>query len=48
MAIRLDKAFGGGADSWHLMQANYEMAQAIKLADKIKVQRVPQPILGAE
>ena len=22
LAIRLDKAFGGGADSWHLMQAN--------------------------
>ena len=48
MAIRLDKALGGGADPWHLMQANYEMAQAIKLADKIKVQRVPQPILEAE
>lgn len=44
-AIRLDKAFGGGADSWHLMQANYDMAQAMKLADKIKVQRVPHPAL---
>lgn len=48
MAIRLDKAFGGGADSWHLMQANYEMAQAMQQADRIKVQRVAQPILGAE
>ena len=43
MAIRLDKAFGGGADSWHLMQANYDMAQAMKQADHIKVERVPQP-----
>ncbi len=48
MAIRLDKAFGGGADSWHLMQANYDMARAMMLADEIKVQRMPQPALGAE
>ncbi len=48
MAIRLDKAFGGGADSWHLMQANYDMAEALKHADRIKVQRVPQPALVAE
>lgn len=48
MAIRLDKAFGGGADSWHLMQATYEMAQAMKLADRIEVQRVRQQALGAE
>lgn len=48
MAIRLDKAFGGGADSWHLMQAAYDIAQAMKQADRIKVQRVPQPTLRAE
>lgn len=48
MAIRLDKAFGGGADTWHRMQAAYDMAQAMKNADKIKVQRVPQPAFGAE
>ena len=48
MAIRLDKAFGGGADSWHLMQANYDMAQALRQADRIKVQRVPAPSLPAE
>ncbi len=47
-AIRLDKAFGGGADSWYLMQANYDMAQALKLSDRIKVQRVPQPALDAD
>ena len=44
MAIRLDKAFGGGADSWHMMQANYDMAQAMRQADRIKVERVPQPV----
>ncbi len=44
MAIRLDKAFGGGADSWHMMQANYDLAQAMKQADRIKVERVPQPV----
>ncbi len=48
MAIRLDKAFGGGADTWHTMQAAYDMAQAMLHADRIKVQRVPQPVLGAE
>ena len=48
MAIRLDKAFGGGADSWHTMQANYDMVQAMKRADQIKVSRVPQPLLEAE
>jgi len=48
MAIRLDKAFGGGADSWHQMQADYDMAQAMKRADEIKVQRIQTPALGAE
>ena len=43
MAIRLDKAFGGGAESWHLMQAAYDMAQAMKQANRIKVHRVLNP-----
>ncbi len=43
MAIRLDKAFGGGATTWHALQAAYDMAQAMKQADRIKVERVPQP-----
>lgn len=34
MAIRLDKAFGGGADSWRLIQTNYDMAQARRQADQ--------------
>jgi addiction module HigA family antidote len=48
MAIRLDRAFGGGADTWYRMQAAYDMAQAMKNAAKIKVHRVPQPLLGPE
>jgi addiction module HigA family antidote len=40
MAIRLDKAFGGGADTWLRLQAAYDLAQAEKNADKIKVRRL--------
>ena len=40
MAIRLDKAFGGGAETWHRLQSAYDMAQALKHADGIVVQRV--------
>ncbi len=28
MAIRLDKAFGGGADTWYRLQSAWELAQA--------------------
>jgi addiction module HigA family antidote len=40
MAIRLDKAFGGGADTWFRLQAAYDLAQAMKRANAIKVQRI--------
>lgn len=40
MAIRLHKAFGGGADTWLRLQAAYDLAQAEKYASKIKVKRV--------
>lgn len=40
MAIRLSKAFGGGAEMWHRMQSAYDMAQAMRSADKINVSRV--------
>ena len=46
MAIRLDKAFGGGAETWLRLQAAYDLAQAEKGRDKIKVRRVasqPRP-----
>ena len=34
MAIRLDKAFGGGAGTWYRLQSAYELAQAMKKADQ--------------
>ena len=40
MAIRLDKAFGGGAETWLRLKAAYDLAQAEKNADKIKVRRI--------
>ncbi len=40
MAIRLDKAFGGGADTWLRIQAAYDLAQAMKRADEIRVERL--------
>ncbi len=40
MAIRLDKAFGGGADIWLRLQAAYDLAQAMKHANRIKVERL--------
>lgn len=40
MAIRLDRAFGGGAETWHRMQAAYDLAQAVSRADDIEVERV--------
>ena len=47
MAIRLDKAFGGGAAVWAGIQLDYDMARAMKHAGKIKVRRVETPSLGA-
>ncbi|MCE2465238.1 MAG: HigA family addiction module antidote protein [Dehalococcoidia bacterium] len=40
MAIRLDKAFGGGASTWYWMQAAYDMAQAASRADSIVVEPI--------
>jgi len=40
MAIRLDKAFGGSADTWFRLQAAYDLARAMKRANAIKVQRI--------
>ena len=40
MAIRLDKAFGGGANTWYRLQAAYDLAKAMKQADQIKVERL--------
>lgn len=40
MAIRLNKAFGGGADVWLGLQMDYDLAQAMKNEGAIKVKRV--------
>ena len=40
MAIRLHKAFGGGAETWYRLQASYEMAQAMKNEGQINVKRL--------
>ncbi len=40
MSIRLSKAFGGSPEVWLGMQMEYDLAQAEKNADKIKVRRI--------
>jgi plasmid maintenance system antidote protein VapI len=42
MAIRLDKAFGGGAEVWLGLQLDYDLAQVRKNERGIKVQRIPR------
>lgn len=39
MAIRLEKAFGGTADSWVRMQTAYDLARARARSDQIQVER---------
>jgi addiction module HigA family antidote len=38
MAIRLSAAFGGSAESWITQQAQYDLLQVSKSADRIKRQ----------
>ena len=40
MAIPFDKAFGGGAGTWYRLQAAYDLAQAMKQADRIRIERL--------
>ena len=40
MAIRLHKAFGGGAETWLQLQMAYDLAQARQHEGEIKVKRV--------
>ena len=47
MAIRLEKAFGGGAETWLRMQVAYDLAQVGKQAGKIKVRRVTEVLAPA-
>ena len=43
MAIRLHKAFGSSARAWVDMQTAYDLAQALKHENKIKVKRYVAP-----
>lgn len=36
LAVRIDMAFGGGADTWLALQTAYDLAQARKSARNIK------------
>ena len=40
MAVRLDKAFGGGAAVWAGIQLDYDMARVLARADQLRVRRV--------
>lgn len=40
MAIRLDKVFGGGADAWYRLQANYDLARAVAAAKDLHLERL--------
>ena len=44
MAIRLDKAFGGGADAWYRLRATHHLTQAMKTANQINVENLSQAI----
>lgn len=40
MAVRLEKVFGGSAESWLVQQAQYDLAQV--RTDRIKLKRLEQ------
>jgi addiction module HigA family antidote len=40
MAFRLEKAFGGSADAWLRMQANFDLAQVRARQGRIEVKRL--------
>jgi addiction module HigA family antidote len=40
MALRFEKAFGGGADLWLRMQAAYDLAQARKNQGEMNIPRL--------
>ena len=40
MAIRFEKAFGGGASTWYRLQASYDLARAMKQAEGIRIKRL--------
>lgn len=46
MAIRLENGFGSSTEMWYGLQMEYDLAQAEKHADKIKVKRLSQSQLA--
>lgn len=46
MAIRLAKAFGSTPEAWAGIQLDYDMAQAMRRANRINVVRVSQSVSG--
>jgi addiction module HigA family antidote len=40
MAVRLEKAFGGSAEAWLRLQANYDLAQVRRQATEINATRL--------
>lgn len=49
MAVRLEQAIGGTADSWLAMQSAYDLAQVRLRKEKIKVKRLaPKRLIAAE
>ncbi len=43
MAVRFEKAFGGGAGMWLRMQAAHDLAKVRQSQEKIRVQRLARP-----
>jgi addiction module HigA family antidote len=43
MAVRLEKALGGTADTWLRMQMNYDLAQVRARASSLKIRRLSPP-----
>src|SRR5574337_1105179 len=46
MALRFEKAFGGGAAMWLGMQSSYDLAQARKDQRKVRIRRLAEHRLG--
>ena len=45
MAIRLDKAFGGGAETWLRLQATYDLAQLKNMPTRSKSGVLPKAVI---
>ena len=46
MAVRLDKAFGGGADTWLRLQMAYDLAEVRRRKGEISVKQFRRPEHG--